>query len=110
MTPDPKCCARCGEKRQLLYAAADLALGGDYIAALCGDCIDSLQCRLNDLGDARWDKPPEGALSILTWKCKCHGWLYADPNCCLHTDASNLIAPEMSQSNDQGQGRRANEA
>lgn len=36
---------------------------------------------------------PEGALVILTWKCKCHGWLYSHPNCCKHTDVSNLIPP-----------------
>jgi len=35
----------------------------------------------------------EHGLELLIWTCRCHGNLYSDPACCLHTDQLNLIPP-----------------
>lgn len=36
-------------------------------------------------------------LEILVWTCKCHGWKYSSPACCLHTARENLIPPRSKE-------------
>ena len=38
--------------------------------------------------------PPRGLVQLV-WRCRCHGWAYCHPSCCLHTEESNLIPPEI---------------
>lgn len=57
-------------------------------------------------GTVRGEVVPPAGLTILVWTCRCHGYAYSHPSCCLHTDCKNLIPPpELKGHNASGEGR-----
>jgi len=57
-------------------------------------------------GTVRADVVPRSCLTLLVWTCRCHGWAYSHPSCCLHTSRENLIPPpELKRHNVRVTGR-----